>query len=63
MGLLVGCGLMEHTFLQKLVFVIVFAAITAGIIQAARHMGSSVQQSMDADTIKTKTPVPTPRRY
>lgn len=54
---------MESSFLQKLVFAIIFAAITAGIIQAARHMGSSVQESMDADTIKARTPTPTPRRF
>lgn len=63
MGLLVASALMESSFLQKLVFTIVFAAITAGIIQAARHMGSSVEQSMDADTLKARTPKPTPRRF
>lgn len=54
---------MESTFLQKLVFAIIFAALLAGIIQAARHMGSSVEHAMDADTIKARTAKPTPRHY
>lgn len=54
---------MESSFLQKVVFTIIFAALTAGIIQATRHMGSSVQESMDADTIKARKAQPTPRRY
>lgn len=54
---------MESSFFRKLIGAVLLAALTAGIIQAARHMGSSVQESMDADTIKARTPKPTPRRY
>jgi hypothetical protein len=54
---------MESTFIRKLIILIMFAALTAGIIQMARNMGNSVEKSMDADTLKARTPVPTPRRY
>ncbi len=54
---------MEASFLQKLILAIILAAVAASVIQGARNTASSVQKSMDADTLKTKTPVPTPRRF
>lgn len=54
---------MEASFFQKLILTVILAAVAASVIQAARNTANSVQQSMDADTLKTKTPKPTPRRY
>ncbi|HEX8372857.1 MAG TPA: hypothetical protein VF585_08765 [Chthoniobacterales bacterium] len=54
---------MEPSFLRSVVLTLLLAAAVAGAIQAARHMGTSVQESMDAGTIKERNARPTPRRF